>query len=623
MADGTVNVLQDSDGDRLIDNEVVTNGLSQTVYRQKVNLGTDEVGIAKEATLATLLTEATFTAEDFATQTTLEAARVLLSTIDADTSTLAAVDFATETTLATLLTESTFAAEDFATQTTLEAARVLLNSLDGKDFATQTTLAAILTELQAKADLAETQPVSGPLTDAELRATPVPVSGTLTADFEGDSSDLDSDAGTDNHETVAIGLPGAGGHVVGGTATNPIRTDTTGTTTQPVSAASLPLPSGAATSANQQTDALTDAELRATDVKVTLDSETVTIANPTADPETGLAKDTSLTSILTELQGKADLAETQPVSAASLPLPTGAATAANQQTDALTDAELRATAVPVSGTVAISNPTADPETGLAKDSTLVTIDGVLDNIDADLGAAADAEATGNGSVIAILKRLRTILGTIDTDTGTLAGVDYATQTTLASVLTAVDGIEALLATIDTDTGNIAGKDFATQTTLAALLTELQAKADLAETQPVSAASLPLPSGAATQTTLAALLAELQLKADPTESQAVTGKRESTSFTPSSVAGTYGTASTTTVITPGAGNSIRVWWVYAASDPDSTNNPLITVKFSGGTVLYKGYMFSHWQMFEGPTDETVQITLDSADTMAYTIHYEEV
>lgn len=42
---------------------------------------------------------------------------------------------------------------------------------------------------------------------------------------------------------------------------------------------------------------------------------------------------------------------------------------------------------------------------------------------------------------------------------------------------------------------------ATQATLAALLTELQLKADLTETQPVSAASLPLPAGAATESTL--------------------------------------------------------------------------------------------------------------------------
>ena len=69
-----------------------------------------------------------------------------------------------------------------------------------------------------------------------------------------------------------------------------------------------------------------------------------------------------------------------------------------------------------------------------------------------------------------------------------------------------------------DTGN---------TTLASLLTELQLKADLTETQPVSAASLPLPAGAATaarqdtgNSTLSSLLTELQLKADLTETQPV-------------------------------------------------------------------------------------------------------
>jgi hypothetical protein len=46
--------------------------------------------------------------------------------------------------------------------------------------------------------------------------------------------------------------------------------------------------------------------------------------------------------------------------------------------------------------------------------------------------------------------------------------------------------------------SLEAKDFATQTTLAALLTELNLKADLTETQPVSIATLPLPSGSATE-----------------------------------------------------------------------------------------------------------------------------
>ncbi len=60
----------------------------------------------------------------------------------------------------------------------------------------------------------------------------------------------------------------------------------------------------------------------------------------------------------------------------------------------------------------------------------------------------------------------------------------------------------------------------TEATLASILSELEGKADLAETQPVSVASLPLPSGAATEVTSAALLTELQLKADLSETQPV-------------------------------------------------------------------------------------------------------
>jgi len=55
------------------------------------------------------------------------------------------------------------------------------------------------------------------------------------ATLPGDDADLDSGGGADNHSVVAIGLPKSGGHVVGGTSSDPIRTDPTGTTTQPVS----------------------------------------------------------------------------------------------------------------------------------------------------------------------------------------------------------------------------------------------------------------------------------------------------------------------------------------------------------------------------------------------------
>jgi hypothetical protein len=63
--------------------------------------------------------------------------------------------------------------------------------------------------------------------------------------------DFDTGAGTQNQSLVGIALPASGGPVAGGTSTNPLRTDPTGTTTQPVSAASLPLPALAATSTKQ------------------------------------------------------------------------------------------------------------------------------------------------------------------------------------------------------------------------------------------------------------------------------------------------------------------------------------------------------------------------------------
>jgi len=86
---------------------------------------------------------------------------------------------------------------------------------------------------------------------------------------------------------------------------------TTPADTQPVSAATLPLPTGAATAANQLPN-----------------NHQVTVSNPI----TGFALETTLGSVLTELQQKTEPTDTQPISAAALPLPSGAATSALQTT---------------------------------------------------------------------------------------------------------------------------------------------------------------------------------------------------------------------------------------------------------------------------------------------------
>lgn len=58
--------------------------------------------------------------------------------------------------------------------------------------------------------------------------------GTSSPCLSGNSIDYDTGGGTVNQGTVGIALPASGGPVAGGTATNPIRVDPTGTTPQPV-----------------------------------------------------------------------------------------------------------------------------------------------------------------------------------------------------------------------------------------------------------------------------------------------------------------------------------------------------------------------------------------------------
>lgn len=67
---------------------------------------------------------------------------------------------------------------------------------------------------------------------------------TATGRLAGKYVDFDSGAGTDTAVAVGLLVPANGGAVIGGTATNPIRTDPTGTTAQPVSSADLTAAAG-------------------------------------------------------------------------------------------------------------------------------------------------------------------------------------------------------------------------------------------------------------------------------------------------------------------------------------------------------------------------------------------
>lgn len=140
------------------------------------------------------------------------------------------------------------------------------------------------------------QAVTGPLTDTQLRASPVPVSGSFTlptgsATFAAQASGNASLASIDSKITTT-----ANGVKVDGSAV-----------TQPISAASLPLPSGAATSALQTTG---NSTLSTISSQLPSSLGAKIIANSLA---VNIASD-----------------QIVPISATSLPLPTGAATVAGQ-----------------------------------------------------------------------------------------------------------------------------------------------------------------------------------------------------------------------------------------------------------------------------------------------------
>lgn len=138
-------------------------------------------------------------------------------------------------------------------------------------------------------------PISGTVTASDpsvgTLGSAAPASGTFVSGSDGTNLqgfrvfDLDTGAGTEYGLGISIRIPGSGGSVAGGTATNPVRTDPTGTTTQPVSAASLPLPTGAATEttlASRLADATFTARINTLGSKTSANSTPVVIASDQA-----------------------------------------------------------------------------------------------------------------------------------------------------------------------------------------------------------------------------------------------------------------------------------------------------------------------------------------------------
>lgn len=217
------------------------------------------------------------------------------------------------------------------------------------------------------------------------------------------------------------------------------------------------------------------------------------------------------------------------IDSAPTTLPTGAATEATLSgvlktgdlvgLDATTLAALETTSVanfpatqPVSGTVAVSNPTANPETGLAKDATLTTR--LPAALDADGGVKAHVQnfpvtqpISAASLPLPIGSATETTLSTANSNLGS----DGATPP--AIIGTGIRGwlrgiYEKVAATLTTDVIDRSSRllghvtiDTVPTTTVTGPLTDTQLRAT---SVPVSNVSLPLPTGAATETTLSAL-----------------------------------------------------------------------------------------------------------------------
>jgi hypothetical protein len=155
------------------------------------------------------------------------------------------------------------------------------------------SITSIVSGTVAVSNFPPSQPVTGPLTDGQLRAAPVPVSFEAT-----------EDAGLTDSELRASPVPVSGTVSVN----EPVTVDGTVAVTGALTDAQLrAAPISVSFPADES--GLTDAQLRASPVPVSFPADEagltnaelrasaveVTVANPTTNPETGLAKEATVT----------------------------------------------------------------------------------------------------------------------------------------------------------------------------------------------------------------------------------------------------------------------------------------------------------------------------------------
>ena len=350
-------------------------------------------GAATEATLATLGTEATLAT--LATEATLAAVQGDTSNLDAALSTrasevtLQAVDTNTSSidnklnTLGQKLMAGSAPVVLASDQSDINVNVVndTLNNDSVGPFGTDPPIAG--TQLGAENSDGNFDPVKFgqvPMTDS----LPVVIASDQSAiAVKGNAA---NGAAASGNPVLMAGWNGTNAYTFRTATDGTVRIDPTGATTQPVSVSSLPLPTGAATEATLATRAAAD-QLPAALVGGRLDENVGAWLGSTAPTVGQKAMAASLPVTLASDQSAV------PISAASLPLPTGAATAANQttlgnQTTKINDGTNTA-AVKAASTAAVA---ADPALVVAvSPNNIVPVQG---------NAANGAAVSGNPNLVA-------------------------------------------------------------------------------------------------------------------------------------------------------------------------------------------------------------------------------
>lgn len=318
--------------------------------------------------------------------------------------------------------------------------------------------------------------VSGPVTDSQLRATAVPVNGTVTANVGTGTQPV---SGTFWQTTQPVSLASA--------PTTPV-TGTFWQGTQPVSG-TLTCNAGSGTQA--VSGPLTDTQLRASVVPVSLSSTTVTgsvaVTGPLTDTQLR-ATAVPVSGTITANAGTGTLA----VSAASLPLPSGAATSALQSASNTSVSNLD-TKTPTLGQTTM---TGSSPVVIASNQSAVPVSGTFWQATQPISGTVTANAgSGTMAVSGPLTDTQLRASAVPVSGTVTANAGSGTLAVSAASLPLPSGAATAAKQPALGTAGTASADVISVQGIASM-TALKVDGS-GVTQPISAATLPLPSGAAT------------------------------------------------------------------------------------------------------------------------------